>query len=403
MNRLFISLLTIFFLTACVEEVTVTSGTSNIVAFEKDGSTITSISIEENTSIDNVKVVINGTPVEASNLIFSITSDNQILLPDEYINLSGTGKFRTLTISPSADQSGETELTATITDTSTGEMITGKLTLKVLQATSDPVVITPSECSTSGGWGMGSSGNLVSGLATNEVFHLTEYYPGSIVIGILDNVKITAGSAVPENANVQFIINMRDGSTYYSNWFQRDGSSYCFELSNVLTAEQRRNVEIDIRFDLAGGEIRGMSYNTDDGSQEIIDSSTGLPQIQQGECRRAYEPAGESNVGWGSSGIAATPAAYESYNFTSSTYTGTLNHLQLRTDKTSPADAKAQFTVTLANANTFTSPWLEVSGHHYCYELSQELSVSERQGVDVTVQFDKSGVGIKGVGKVGIY
>ena len=112
--------------------ITVTGGASQVVAFEKEGSTVTSVSIYENTSINDVKIVINGNPSEASNFQFEVVSDDQALLPNGNIIFSGEGKFRTLTITPAANQSGETTLTGTITDASTSESVTGTLLFKVL-------------------------------------------------------------------------------------------------------------------------------------------------------------------------------------------------------------------------------------------------------------------------------
>ena len=122
-------ILTICSLIACTSEapVTVTGGASQVVTFEKEGSTVTSVSIYENTSINDVKIVINGNPSEASNLQFEVVSDDQALLPNGNIIFSGEGKFRTLTITPAANQSGETTLTGTITDASTSESVTGTL------------------------------------------------------------------------------------------------------------------------------------------------------------------------------------------------------------------------------------------------------------------------------------
>ncbi len=130
----FIFTFLLLFIVGCMpENVAITGGASQVVAFEKDGSQVTSISINENSSIDNVKIVINGDSGNSSNYTFSITSGNQTLLPDANIVMTGSGKFRYLSITPSANQAGETLLTGNITDTSTGKIVTGTLLLKVLQ------------------------------------------------------------------------------------------------------------------------------------------------------------------------------------------------------------------------------------------------------------------------------
>ena len=112
--------------------VAVIGGGSHSLEFEKDGNKITSISMYKNTSIDNVKISINGPASQTDNYTISIISDNQTLLPDLNMTITGSGKFRFISITPAVDQVGSTLLTATVTNTITNEKATSILTLIVL-------------------------------------------------------------------------------------------------------------------------------------------------------------------------------------------------------------------------------------------------------------------------------
>lgn len=53
---------------------------------------------------------------QAGNLAISATSDRQLLVPDGSLSLSGGGTERTLTVTPTADMTGDAFITIVVTD-----------------------------------------------------------------------------------------------------------------------------------------------------------------------------------------------------------------------------------------------------------------------------------------------
>ncbi|NRA42828.1 MAG: hypothetical protein HRU21_11070 [Pseudomonadales bacterium] len=123
--------------------------------------------------------------------------------------------------------------------------------------------------------GVGASSSVAS-LDAQEAFRLADYWPVSS-IGQVNNVRVTNNKfTTPDGSKIQFIVTSEDNSVFTSQWINasEDKEAYCFELAEYLTADQRRNPRISIRFDKNGSEIRGFSYiimSEEITEEEIID------------------------------------------------------------------------------------------------------------------------------------
>ncbi|RRR73449.1 MAG: tandem-95 repeat protein [Candidatus Viridilinea halotolerans] len=79
-------------------------------------ATIADQETDEDTPVGPIPVLIGDEEVAAANLIISALSSDQTLVPDDAIVMSGDGAERLLTLTPEANQFGQTTITVTVTD-----------------------------------------------------------------------------------------------------------------------------------------------------------------------------------------------------------------------------------------------------------------------------------------------
>lgn len=115
---------------------------ADALSFEKDGGVLTSITIEEN-SVVSVRLVITGQVDNLDAYIFTVTSDNHTLLPPKNIEITGSGKFRDLVITPSPSKTGTANLTGHA-DNAVDD-ISINVSLKVIVIASEPEEETDSD------------------------------------------------------------------------------------------------------------------------------------------------------------------------------------------------------------------------------------------------------------------
>lgn len=87
----------------------------------------------ENTPTSPIPFTVGDAETSASALVVSTSSSNRLLVPDANIAVNGFGASRSLTITPVANQIGNTTITVTVTD-SGGESTTETFELTVMQA-----------------------------------------------------------------------------------------------------------------------------------------------------------------------------------------------------------------------------------------------------------------------------
>ena len=78
--------------------------------------TISNVTTNQNTATGAIAVTVNDAETSAGSLIVTATSSNTTLVPNSGIVLGGSGSNRTLTITPTSNQSGATAITVTATD-----------------------------------------------------------------------------------------------------------------------------------------------------------------------------------------------------------------------------------------------------------------------------------------------
>jgi hypothetical protein len=87
-------------------------------------SSMTSQSIDENGYTDFLPFAIADAETDASQLTVVASSTNSALIPPDGLSLAGTGKDRTLIVTPLSDQSGTASVTLTVTDGAGGSAST---------------------------------------------------------------------------------------------------------------------------------------------------------------------------------------------------------------------------------------------------------------------------------------
>ena len=93
---------------------------------------------DENTVLGPVQFTVGDSDNSTSELVLSATSSNQTLVPNNNISLNGSGTNRDFTITPAADESGNTTVTITVSD---GTNQTSETFNLVVNATSEAPTI----------------------------------------------------------------------------------------------------------------------------------------------------------------------------------------------------------------------------------------------------------------------
>ncbi|NRB42735.1 MAG: hypothetical protein HRU20_30410 [Pseudomonadales bacterium] len=139
-NLIVTAILSLLFLSACgsgesgnEDELVNQNENFPFVVFEQEGVTVTSISTYKNTPITNLRIVIDDAEIENSQLQFTITSNDQTLLPDENILIEGDGNVRSVTITPALDQVGQLTLAGMMVGISSNKSFSKTLQLTVLE------------------------------------------------------------------------------------------------------------------------------------------------------------------------------------------------------------------------------------------------------------------------------
>lgn len=100
--------------------------------------TITSIAdqiIDEDNSTNGLNFTIGDVETAVGSLIVTRTSDNQVLIPDANVLLSGTGALRTVTVTPFGNLSGTANITITVSDGQASAQTTFKVTVNSVNDT----------------------------------------------------------------------------------------------------------------------------------------------------------------------------------------------------------------------------------------------------------------------------
>lgn len=105
---------------------------TDVLSFEKDGKTLTSITVEKNTIIQ-ARLVIHGDPKETDTYTFEVNSDDHELIPPGNIQISGNGKFREITITPLTEKTGVVNLSGKATSAQLGVYIEASLKINVVE------------------------------------------------------------------------------------------------------------------------------------------------------------------------------------------------------------------------------------------------------------------------------
>ena len=99
----------------------------NVISFEREKGTITSITIEQDTSLTGVRLVLAGDPGSTDFWSFTIISDNETLIPSENVQVTGEGKFREVSIKPASGQTGIANLTGEAFNLETDKIVEARL------------------------------------------------------------------------------------------------------------------------------------------------------------------------------------------------------------------------------------------------------------------------------------
>ncbi len=105
-------------------------------------SSISNQTIDENTSTKAIAFTIGDAETSADNLTVTATSDNQALVTGSGITLGGTGKNRTIAVSPVKDQTGTAKITVTVSDGDKKTAGSFTLTVKEVVSVNTPPTIT---------------------------------------------------------------------------------------------------------------------------------------------------------------------------------------------------------------------------------------------------------------------
>ncbi|PQO25740.1 hypothetical protein C5Y96_23305 [Blastopirellula marina] len=79
-------------------------------------SSIDDVTIDEDTMTGDLAFTVGDTETDAASLVVTASSDNQALIPDGNIVISGTGANRTVKVTPLGDQNGSALITLTVSD-----------------------------------------------------------------------------------------------------------------------------------------------------------------------------------------------------------------------------------------------------------------------------------------------
>ncbi len=110
------------------------SETFQLSVVENEPPTLSKIedqSIEKNQTLGPIEFSIGDPETDSEDLIVSVNSNNIELVPEQAIELSGTGSNRSITINPGKDQIGSAKITVTVSDGS--EKISQSFTVTVAE------------------------------------------------------------------------------------------------------------------------------------------------------------------------------------------------------------------------------------------------------------------------------
>lgn len=102
-------------------------------------STITGVTIEEDTPTDIIGFTISDAETPASSLTVTASSSNKALLPDANISLGGSGANRTIVLNPALNQNGQSTVTISVSD---GTLTTTRSFTFTVTPVNDPPAIT---------------------------------------------------------------------------------------------------------------------------------------------------------------------------------------------------------------------------------------------------------------------
>lgn len=216
--------------------VDVTSGTTNtgglFVPASVPPNTLPSISdignftINENASTGPIAFTVGDAETAADSLVVSGNSSNPVLVPNANIVFGGSGPFRSVTVTPAADQSGDTAITVSVSDGVASA--SDSFLLTVLVQNTPPTISDISDQVVSAGAGTGplsfvvgdaqtaATGLLVTGVSSNP-----SLVPNTnIVFGGSDfNRTVTVTPAVGQSGTAVITVTVSDGTATASDSF----------------------------------------------------------------------------------------------------------------------------------------------------------------------------------------